>query len=124
LVGAGFGAAAGAAAGTGLGLAVLAGAIPPLGPAIAGGALLSLLASAGAGATVGTVVGGLVGLGIPEDDARVYEADLREGRVLVTVHLADERADEARSVLRQCGGAVRPPADVGTYGTGLPATPY
>jgi hypothetical protein len=122
--GAGIGAAAGAVTGLGLGLAVAAGVMLPLGPVVAGGTLVALLASAGGGAAVGTLVGGLIGLGIPEEEARLYEADLKAGRVLVTVHQADERSDVARSVIRDHGGRVREPADVGTYGTGLPATPH
>ena len=51
--GAGIGAAAGAATGAGLGLAVAANLIPGLGPVIAGGTILAILASAGTGAAVG-----------------------------------------------------------------------
>lgn len=108
--GTGIGAAAGAVTGTGLGLAVAAGLLPPIGPLIAGGALVALLASAGAGATVGTVVGGLVGLGIPEDEATYYEDELKGGRTLVTVHAADTafgRADAARDILSRHGGRFR-----------------
>lgn len=104
--GAGIGAAAGALTGTGLGLAVLAGVIPPLGPVIAGGALVALLASAGGGATVGTIVGGLVGLGIPEDEAAVYEGDVTAGRTLVAVS-AGPRYVEAVDILRRHNASVR-----------------
>lgn len=104
--GAGIGAAAGALTGTGLGLAVLAGVIPPLGPVVAGGALVALLASAGGGAAVGTVVGGLVGLGIPEDEAVMYEGDVTAGRTLVAVS-AGPRNVEAVGVLRRHNGNVR-----------------
>ena len=104
--GAGIGAAAGALTGTGLGLAVLAGVIPPLGPIVAGGALVALLASAGGGATVGTLVGGLVGLGIPEDEAAVYEGDVTAGRTLVAVS-AGSRYVEAVDVLRRHNASVR-----------------
>src|SRR4051794_30621773 len=47
--GTGTGAAAGAAPGRGVGGAAAAGLTPPVGPIIAGGTLLALLASAGAG---------------------------------------------------------------------------
>src|SRR3954452_8035381 len=78
--GAGLGAAAGALTGTGLGLAVAAGLIPGVGPAIAGGTLAALLASAGTGAVVGTVLGALVGLGVPEEEAKYYESEVHSGR--------------------------------------------
>ncbi len=104
--GTGLGAAAGAVTGTGLGLAVAAEPIPGVGPVIAGGALVALLASAGAGATVGTVIGGLVGLGVPEDEAAGYETDFNTGRTLVTV-AAGHRYEDAVDVLRKHGAQVR-----------------
>lgn len=108
--GTGIGAATGAATGVGLGLAVAAGLLPPLGPLIAGGALVALIASAGAGATVGTLVGGLIGLGIPEDEATYYEDELKTGRTLVTVHADDgefSQAADAREILSRHGGRFR-----------------
>ena len=122
--GTGLGAAAGGATGLSLGMAVAAGLMPPLGPVLAGGTLVALLASAGTGAAVGSVVGGLVGLGVPEEDAKWYEGELNAGRVLVAVQAPAGRADEARNVIRKLGGSVHEAAGVGSYGTGLPATPY
>ncbi len=122
--GAGIGAATGATAGVGLGLAVAAGLISPIGPVIAGGALVALLASASAGAASGAVVGGILGAGVPEDHARIYEGELQAGRVLVTVHPADGQEDAAREVLRRHGGVPHGQPDIGIYGTGVPATPY
>jgi hypothetical protein len=101
--GTGIGAAAGAATGTGLGLAVAAGLLTPVGPLIAGGALVALLASVGAGATVGTLVGGLVGLGVPEDDANYYEGEVHAGRYVVTVD-AGPRSSEVQSMFRRYDG--------------------
>lgn len=107
--GSGIGAAAGAATGLGLGLAVAANLLPPVGPLIAGGALIALLASAGAGATVGTVVGGLIGLGIPEEEATYYEDELMNGRTLVTVQTDGEsgRTAQANEILARHGGLFR-----------------
>jgi hypothetical protein len=107
--GAGIGAAAGAATGAGLGLAVMAGLIPPLGPAVAGGTLVAILASAGGGAAAGTLIGALVGMGIPEDEAAYYEGEIRSGRTIVSVR-AGSRADEAETILRRHGADVRAPA--------------
>jgi hypothetical protein len=42
----------------------------------------------------------------------------------VTIHDADQRAEDAREILRKHGATVREPSAVGTYGTGVPATPY
>jgi hypothetical protein len=100
--GAGIGAAAGAATGFGLGLAVAAGLIPGVGPVIASGTLMALIASAGAGATVGTILGALVGLGVPEEEASYYEGEFKAGRTILTVK-ADARTAEAEAVLRRHG---------------------
>lgn len=107
--GTGVGAAAGAVTGTGLGLAVAAGLIPGVGPVIAGGMLMAMLASAGAGATVGTVVGGLIGLGVPEDEAGYYQDEVTSGRVLVSVEAAGRR-EEAIDILRRHGANFHRPA--------------
>jgi hypothetical protein len=104
--GSGVGAAAGAVTGVGLGLAVAAGLIPGVGPIIAGGTLVALLASAGTGAAVGTVLGALVGLGIPEDEATFYESEVAAGKTVVTVH-SPERVGDAEEILRTNGALER-----------------
>ena len=103
-----IGAGAGALAGAGLGILVASGAILGLGPAVAGGLLLSLLASAGAGATTGTIIGGLVGLGIPEDEATYCSEQLTDGKTMVAVQ-TDGSASWVRSLFRKYG-AVEPNA--------------
>jgi hypothetical protein len=105
--GTGIGAAAGATTGLGLGLAVAAGLMPPIGPVIAGGTLMALIASAGAGATVGSVLGGLIGLGVPEDDAAYYDEAFRTGSTLVTCR-ADDRYDEGVAIMQRFGAVGRP----------------
>ncbi len=104
--GTGIGAAVGATAGTGLGLAVVAGLLSPIGPVLAGGALVGLLASMGVGATVGSAIGGLVGLGISQDDADYFEQQLKAGKTLVTVSTADD-VDEAIDIIQRTGGQLR-----------------
>ena len=104
--GTGIGAAVGASAGTGLGLAVVAGLLSPLGPVLAGGALVGLLASMGVGATVGSAIGGLVGLGISQDDADYFEQQLKAGKTLVTVSTSDD-VDEAIDIIQRTGGQLR-----------------
>ena len=104
--GTGIGAAVGATAGTGLGLAVIAGLLSPIGPVIAGGALVGLLASMGVGATVGSAIGGLVGLGISQDDADYFEQELKAGKTLITVTTAED-TDEVIDILQRTGGKLR-----------------
>jgi hypothetical protein len=96
------GAIVGAGAGTLIGLGVLAGTIPVIGPAIAAGTLGTILLNAGAGAVVVGIVGALIGMGIPEEDAQYYEEEVRGGRFLVTVDASDREA-EAWTILRQMG---------------------
>lgn len=99
----------GAIAGVGTGgviggtLGLLAGigalAIPGLGPFIAAGPLMATLGGAALGAGAGGVVGALVGMGIPEIEAKLYENKVRSGKILVAVHTDDSRQQKrARAV--------------------------
>lgn len=97
------GAVVGAGAGTLVGLGVLAGTIPVIGPVLAVGTLGTILLNAAAGAAVAGIVGALVGMGIPEEDAKYYEEELRGGRFLVSVQAGD-RETEAWAILRRMGG--------------------
>lgn len=105
---AGEGAAIGAVAG-GLGggaVALALGFIPAVGPIVSIGtaAALSMFGiGAVAGAATGGLVGALVGMDIPEEEARHYEAELKAGKALVGVKSSD-RLDEAESILERCGG--------------------
>ena len=107
-----IGAATGAGAGALWALGIAANVLPVIGPAVVGGVLMSILASAGGAAAAGTVVGGLVGLGIPDDDAKAYEGEVRSGSTLVTVN-ADNRDTEAWQVLQRYGANFRESA-IGT----------
>jgi len=101
------GAIAGVAAGAGVGalwgLGILAGVLPGIGTAIAGGTLAAILSSAAAGAATAGVAGSLIGLGIPEDEAKYYDREFQAGRVVVTVD-AGARLQEAQMILVQHSG--------------------
>ncbi len=68
-------------------------AIPALGIVISG-PLAASLAGAGVGGIAGGVVGALVGYGIPDEKAKLYEAGLKGGGVVigVTPHSREEAA--------------------------------
>jgi ActD protein len=79
-------------------------AIPGIGPLIAAGPIVAALASAGAGGAIGGIAGALIGLGLPELEAKRYEAAIKHGRILLSVHCSDMRdAENARKVLEQYG---------------------
>jgi hypothetical protein len=65
-------------------------AFPPLGLVIAG-PLVAALAGAGAGGAAGGIIGALIGAGIPEYRAKVYEAGLRGGGILIGVEARTDR---------------------------------
>jgi hypothetical protein len=104
--GATAGASAGGAIGGTLGLLVGIGAlaIPGLGPFIAAGPIVSVLAGIGAGGTVGGLVGALVGMGIPEYEAKRYDGRVRKGGILLSVHCDNsEWVTRAKDILKQTG---------------------
>ena len=100
--GAGTGAGIGAALGGTLGLfAALTGlVVPGIGPLLIAGPLFGAFA----GATAGGAVGVLVGLGIPEDEAKLYEERLKKGGVLISVHTeSGAKTNQARTILKNTG---------------------
>lgn len=96
--GAGTGAVLGGALGWLAGIGALA--IPGLGPLIAAGPILAALSGAAVGGTVGGMTGALIGMGIPEYEAQQYEARLRQGNILMCVHVDDsEEAGLVRTIM-------------------------
>jgi len=99
-VGATAGVATGAGVGALWGMGIIAGLLPAIGPAIAGGTLMAILSSAAAGAAAAGLVGGLIGMGIPEEEANYYDSEFQAGRIIVTVN-SDGRYDEAVAILHR-----------------------
>jgi hypothetical protein len=102
------GAATGATTGGVLGgvLGWLAGvgtlAIPGLGPFIAAGPIMATLGGAALGAAAGGLTGALVGLGIPEYEAKRYEGKIRGGNILIAVHTDDsEQSRRAKDIFER-----------------------
>jgi len=80
-------------------------AIPGVGPFVAAGPIVGAIAGAGIGGAVGGIAGALIGLGIPEYEAKRYETLVKEGGMLLSVHVDNsDFQDRAKDILK-AGGA-------------------
>ena len=88
--------------------------IPGIGALLIGGPIAAALGLTGAaattvtgavtGAVAGGLVGALVGLGLPEEEARDYEEEIREGAILLAVSPRDtDDEDNVRSIFEETG---------------------
>lgn len=79
-------------------------ALPGLGLVIAG-PLAAAIAGAGAGGAGGTLIGALIGMGIPEERVKHYEEGVKQGGILMGVHARnDEDAAHFEDQWRTGGG--------------------
>ena len=67
-----------------------------LGLALAAGPILAALSGAAAGAAVGGVAGALIGRGSSEVEAKQFAGKIRDGNLLISVHVADGDSATAR----------------------------
>jgi hypothetical protein len=99
--GAATGGALGGLGGLLVGLGTLA--IPGIGPVMLGGAAATAIATAISGGAIGAAAGGLVGalagLGIPEEQARVYNDRIARGYYLVMVEGTEDEVRRAEAIL-------------------------
>ena len=107
--GAGTGAVTGGILGGLTGLLVGLGtlAIPGVGPILLAGevatALATTAAGAGIGAAAGGLIGALIGLGIPEEKARIYNERVGKGSFLVMVTGNSYEIEQAATIMRNNG---------------------
>jgi hypothetical protein len=107
--GATTGALAGGALGGLTGLLVGLGtlALPGIGPIMLAGAtataIATTLAGGAIGAVAGSLVGALIGLGIPEEQARAYNERISRGHYLVMVEGTDQEIRRAEAILGRGG---------------------
>jgi len=101
-IGAGSGAAIGGALGWLAGVGALI--VPGIGPVIAAGPIIATLAGIGVGGALGGFTGALIGVGIPEYEAKKYEGRLLEGGILVAIHCETaEEIERAKRTLEVTG---------------------
>jgi hypothetical protein len=128
--GAATGGLAGAIAGGVLGWLAGAGFIAVAGiePYIAAGPVISALAGAGALGLLSGLVGALVGMSVPEYEARRYRGRVKHGGVLLSVHCDNrEWVKRAEQTLKRTGAehvssAGEAPGDFGVSDRPLPRT--
>jgi hypothetical protein len=78
--------------------------IPGAGPLLATGPIVAALSGAAVGATVGGIAGGLIGLGIPELEAKRFEGRIKAGNILISVHTEESKeVSQAEKIFKQYG---------------------
>jgi hypothetical protein len=100
------GATSGAVLGGALGWLVGIGAlaIPGLGPFIAAGPIMIALSGMGIGGALGGFTGALIGMGIPEYEAKRYEGLVQGGAILLSVHADDSKwTSLAKEIMERTG---------------------
>jgi hypothetical protein len=66
---------------------------------------MAALAGAAGGAAAGGLTGALIGMGIPEYEAKRYEGKVKGGNILLSLHTEDsDERDRAKKIL-EAGGA-------------------
>ncbi len=78
--------------------------IPGAGPFIAAGPIMAALGGAAVGAAVGGITGALIGMGIPEYEAKRFEGKIKAGNILISVHAeGSPQGKRAREIFEQAG---------------------
>jgi hypothetical protein len=77
-----------------------------MGPLIAAGPIMATLAGVGVGGAIGGVAGALVGMGIPEYEAKRYEGRIQKGGILLSVNCASsDEVTRAKEIMHRTGAA-------------------
>lgn len=70
---------------------------------VAAGPLVAALAGLGAGAAAGGLTGALIGLGIPEHEAKFLNKEIEQGGILLGVYAHGDRIKQAKEILEAAG---------------------
>lgn len=103
--GAASGGGIGVVIGGGLGLLVGLGAITTPALGLTAGPVIDALAGAGAVGVLGGILGAVIGMGMPEFEAKRYRGLIKDGRSLLSVHCeSSDWVSRAKHVLKSVGG--------------------
>jgi hypothetical protein len=79
-------------------------AMPGVGPLVAAGPIVAALTGIGVGGTIGGIAGALIGMRIPEFEAKRYEGRIRSGGILLSVHCDESNwTRKAKAILERTG---------------------
>jgi hypothetical protein len=81
-------------------------AIPGIGPLLAAGPIVAALTGVGVGGALGGFTGALIGMGIPEYEAKRYEGRIREGGILLSVHCDNSDWTKKAKLVLEGSGAI------------------
>ncbi|HYM79988.1 MAG TPA: hypothetical protein VEY91_01100 [Candidatus Limnocylindria bacterium] len=70
---------------------------------VAAGPIVAALTGLGAGAATGGATGALIGLGIPEHEAKFYDEEINRGGILVGVYSHKDQVKNAKEILDAAG---------------------
>jgi uncharacterized membrane protein len=87
----------------GLAAGLAAMTVPGIGPVLAAGPIAATIAGGALGAATGGLLGSLMDEGIPEQEARDYQAGVERGGILLAVSVRDDREAEVREILKRQG---------------------
>jgi hypothetical protein len=70
---------------------------------VAAGPVVAALTGLGVGAAAGGLTGALIGLGVPEHEAKFYAKEIEKGGILVGVYSHNDKVELARDILNAAG---------------------
>ncbi|WP_435021908.1 general stress protein [Tundrisphaera sp. TA3] len=103
--GATAGLVSGAGVGALIGIALVGSTVllPGLGTVLIGGPIAAALTGAGIGAASGGLIGGLIGAGIPEEEAQHFSSAIESGGIFVSANVPDDQVATVRRVFDEEG---------------------
>ncbi len=76
--------------------------LPGIGPIVAGGVLAEVFGGLAIGSIAGGFLGAFTSMGVPEEQARYYEQEIKAGRTILAIHTIN-RQQEVTDILLQNG---------------------